>query len=146
MEWLVEKCVEIGIDQITFIYCQHSERKKINMDRLEKVAISAMKQSQQVWLPKLRDTSFQQIMTSSESQRFIAHVDATNPFHLSQQATEGGTYLILIGPEGDFSEDELRTAQANGFRKVNLGPNRLRTETAGLLAVTALNLINSPSA
>lgn len=145
MEWMVEKCVEIGVEQITFIYCQHSERKKVNMDRLEKVAISAMKQSQQVWLPKLSDTSFQHMVSGSETQRFIAHVDTTNPFHLSQLANRGGNYLILIGPEGDFSDEELLAAQNKGFRKVNLGPNRLRTETAGLLAVTTLNLINTPS-
>jgi 16S rRNA (uracil1498-N3)-methyltransferase len=144
MEWLVEKCTELGVDQISFIHCRHSERKSVNLERLEKVAISAMKQSQQAWLPTLEESvPFSKVLLSEARQRFIAHVDATNPRHLIHVAANGKTSLVLIGPEGDFSEDELNQALISGFEKVSLGPHRLRTETAGLVATTTLHLINA---
>jgi 16S rRNA (uracil1498-N3)-methyltransferase len=143
IEWFVEKAVELGIDQISFILCANSERKSLKMDRLEKVAISAMKQSQQAWLPKLLPVvPFNNILTTSSNQRFIALVDTHNPRHLNSAARAGGEYLVLIGPEGDFSPDELQSALGSGFLKVSLGNTRLRTETAGLAACHILNLIN----
>jgi len=141
-EWFVEKATEIGVDQISFILCKNSERKVINHERVEKVAVSAMKQSQQARLPLISQMiPFRDILSVSADQRFIAHVDSTNPKHLKAVAISAKKYIILIGPEGDFSPDELSLAQHNGFEKVSLGPNRLRTETAGLTACQILNLI-----
>ncbi len=104
-----------------------------------------MKQSKQAWLPEVVDIMlFKDFLpTVSEDQRYIAYVDDSNPDHLFSVAKPGGTYVVLIGPEGDFTSEELAMALANGFKKVNLGPNRLRTETAGLYGVTVLNTVNS---
>lgn len=144
MEWLVEKCVEIGISEISFMRTQHSERKRVNSDRLLKVAISAMKQSQQAWLPRLNtEVDFDSLLALSVEQKFIAHVDATNPVHLAQAAKAGKNTLVLIGPEGDFTNEELTAALKHGFVKVSLGANRLRTETAGLVACCLLNSVNA---
>ncbi len=144
MEWMIEKSVELGIEKISFLRCKTSVRASINMERIEKIAISAMKQSQQVWLPSVGTVtpfgSF--IMDLTEKQKFIATVGTRIPKHLKDLATPSSDYAILIGPEGDFSRDELEAAQLASFQPVSLGPNRLRTETAGLTAVTILNLIN----
>lgn len=142
MEWFIEKATEIGVDQISFVLCKNSERKVINYERLEKVTVSAMKQSQQAWLPQLSQLiPFNTLMSSPADQKFIAYVDASNPKHLQMVSRPKKNYLVLIGPEGDFTKDELELAQQHGFEKVSLGPNRLRTETAGLSAVQVLNLI-----
>jgi len=144
IEWFVEKTVELGIDQISFILCANSERKSMKMDRLEKVAVSAMKQSRQAWLSQLTPLlPFQHVLNSDSKQKFIAFVYPQNPQHLKSAAKPGGEALVLIGPEGDFSLEELQSAQDKGFQKVSLGTNRLRTETAGLAACHILNLINS---
>jgi 16S rRNA (uracil1498-N3)-methyltransferase len=146
LEWMVEKCVEIGIDKITFINCDNTERPWLKTERLKKVALSAMKQSQRATLPELSDLiPFQEFMQLSRGtdQRFIAHVDQSNPDHIYKKAEKGRNYLVLIGPEGDFSPSELALSQQNDFQKVSLGPNRLRTETAGLFACSILNLINA---
>ena len=122
--------------------CKNSERKVINYERLEKMAVSAMKQSQQAWLPRLSEmTPFKEILLASADQKFIAHVDSNNPKQLSGVSKTKKNYLVLIGPEGDFSKEELELAEKNNFEKVGLGPNRLRTETAGLAAVQILNFI-----
>ena len=144
IEWMVEKSVEIGIEKISFLLCKTSERKSINMERLEKIVVSAMKQSQQAWLPEIiQMISLQKFMEERpETQKFIALVDDKNPNLLRHLASPQSEYVILIGPEGDFTEEELVAASAAGFKKVSLGPNRLRTETAGLAAVLALNLLN----
>jgi 16S rRNA (uracil1498-N3)-methyltransferase len=144
MEWFVEKATEMGVDQISFILCQNSERKTINLDRMEKIAISAMKQSGQAWLPQLSGIiPFKEILKSEASQKFIAFVDETNSDHLKSMAKANGNHLVLIGPEGDFREGELSSALLADFKKTSLGKNRLRTETAGLVACQILNLINS---
>ena len=144
MEWLVEKNVEMGIDEISFMQCQTSERKNINTERIEKIAVSAMKQSQQAWLPVIHPLKpFREIIQHQADQKFIGHVDASNPHHLKALAQPKKKYLILIGPEGDFSNEELELAQKNGFEKIKLGTNRLRTETAGMVACQVLHLINS---
>ncbi len=143
IEWFVEKAVEIGVDQISFVLCQKSERKNINIERIQKVAISAMKQSQQSTLPLLTLLlPFNQIVSVKADQKFIAYVDQDNPDLLKNKAAKGKNCLVLIGPEGDFSKEELNLAFQNHFIKVSLGPNRLRTETAGLAACHILNLIN----
>lgn len=144
MEWLVEKCTEIGIDKITFVRCKTSERPSVPLERLQKLVLSAMKQSRQAWLPEVRDmVIFNDFLsTVTEEQRFIAYVDDANPDQLFAVAKPGRDSVLMIGPEGDFTTEELSLAVAAGFLKVSLGPNRLRTETAGLIGVSALNLRN----
>lgn len=143
IEWFVEKSVELGIDQISFAACKNSERKSLVLERLEKLAISAMKQSVQAWLPSFSPLRpFSEIIKIEAGQKFIAFVDVENPVHLMSAAKAGGDYLVLIGPEGDFTNDELKNALDHGFQKVSLGNHRLRTETAGIAACQVLNLLN----
>jgi 16S rRNA (uracil1498-N3)-methyltransferase len=143
IEWFVEKAVEIGIDRISFLLCQKSERKNINQDRLQKLAVSAMKQSHQTVLPIISPIEkFSNLVKENADEKFIAYVDSKNPDLLKSKAHQGKNYLVFIGPEGDFSKEELNLALQNDFRKVSLGPNRLRTETAGLAACHILNLLN----
>lgn len=142
-EWFVEKAVELGIEQIHFMLCKNSERKHLNLDRLEKIVVSAMKQSGQVRLPVIEGIiPFQDIVTLSADQKFICFVDIENPNQLKAMAQPNKSYLVLLGPEGDFRQDEMELALAHGYTKVGLGPNRLRTETAALAACHTLNLIN----
>jgi len=145
IEWFVEKAVELGIDEITFIECEHTERQHLKMERLEKMAISAMKQSLKASLPLINPpANFRNIIIASHtSEKYIAYVDNDNPSHLKNLVKPGSSYLVLIGPEGDFSEEELILAEARGFNKVSLGPGRLRTETAGMAACHILNLANT---
>lgn len=145
IEWMVEKCVEIGVDEITLLHCRKTERKVFKIGRIEKIAISAMKQSKRAWLPTINQlTPFQEFMKHVDSQasRYIAHVDHSNSTHLQSVAKRDGSYVVLIGPEGDFSTEELELAAQNNFVKVSLGNYRLRTETAGLMACQVLNLVN----
>lgn len=142
IEWMVEKCIELGIDAIHFITTKHSERKKINLDRVRKIVVAAMKQSQQAWLPEIEECSFVTSLQLKSDQKFIAHVDSANPALLKNLATPAKSYTVLIGPEGDFAPSEITEAIEQGFQKVSLGPNRLRTETAGLAACHILNLAN----
>jgi 16S rRNA (uracil1498-N3)-methyltransferase len=144
IEWFVEKSVELGVDKISLADCDHTERAFVKPDRLVKVAVSAMKQSLKSSLPLIQSISPLKtiIQAASEDQRFIAFVDPSNPHHLKDLAEKHKTYCILIGPEGDFSPEELTLALEHGFRKVSLGSSRLRTETAGLAACHILNLIN----
>lgn len=144
IEWLVEKATEVGVDQISLIVCEHSERRHVKLDRLQKVAISAMKQSVKATLPVITGpepiSAFLKNTTFDE--KFIAYVDFENDLHLMGLATPGKRYGILVGPEGDFTKQELSAALESGYKKVSLGNSRLRTETAGLVACTILNLIN----
>ncbi len=146
LEWFLEKAIEFGIDEISLLQCRHSERAKINMDRLEKKAVSAMKQSLNLFMPRLHSLSkfdaFVKKMASSEEQRFIAYVDASIPQHLKEAARPGHAACVLIGPEGDFAPEEIAAARNAGFVPVSLGKSRLRTETAGMAACHILNLIN----
>jgi 16S rRNA (uracil1498-N3)-methyltransferase len=147
MEWLVEKCTEIGMDKITFVRCKTSERPSVPLERLQKLVLSAIKQSKQAWLPEVADMiAFKEFLTTvTEEQRFIAYVDEANPDHLLRVSKPVGNVVLLIGPEGDFSPEELTLALATGFRKVSLGGNRLRTETAGLVAVSMLQSLHEAS-
>lgn len=146
IEWFVEKAVEVGIERISFFFSQHSERRVLKLERLEKIAISAMKQSLQAYLPKLDDAlPFGELLkTISENERFIAHLPPNEPpVNLTKRATAAGQYAVLIGPEGDFSGNEIQQAVTAGFQLVTLGSNRLRTETAALTACQLLNFINA---
>jgi len=145
IEWLIEKCTEIGVDKISFIESSNSERTKVRMDRLQKKAVSALKQSHNPFLPKLEElVSFSRIVANSnEDEKFICYVDKSTDHNLFKVASPAKTYCILIGPEGDFTESELELAIEHGFIKTSLGRNTLRTETAGLYSVSILNLINS---
>ncbi len=143
MEWLVEKATEIGVGSITLVECTRNERKKIGHERLVKMAVSAMKQSQQSWLPEIRPMiAFKAAIDEKHDQKFIAFVDHSNPDHLKNLAKPGKTYGLLIGPEGDFTDDEIKLAMTNGWEKVSLGNTRLRTETAALVGCLTLVLAN----
>jgi 16S rRNA (uracil1498-N3)-methyltransferase len=146
MEWLVEKCVEIGIDEISFIQTRYSERKEIKIPRIQKIAIGAMKQSLKAFLPKINEmVSWKEFLKSdfTKTQNFIAHLEEGERILLQNAVQIKGNYTILIGPEGDFSPEEIKQAIEKGFKPVSLGESRLRTETAGLVACHTLNLINS---
>jgi 16S rRNA (uracil1498-N3)-methyltransferase len=148
MEWLVEKCTEMGIDEISFLQTRYSERKEIKIERLHKIAISALKQSQNRHLPvlhemvKIGEFLKKNKQESIDNQRFIGYVSEQYRTPLKQLVTINGSYLILIGPEGDFSEDEITQAISLGFQPVSLGNSRLRTETAGLVACHSFHLLN----
>ncbi len=145
IEWFVEKATELGIDHITLMECHHTGRSHFKPERLKKIAIAAMKQSLKAVLPSISDglIPFREMVDCEEKHRYIAYVDPTNPVHLRDAVPADGAYVVLIGPEGDFAPEELDKALANGFRKVSLGPARLRTETAGIVACHVLNLINT---
>lgn len=134
-EWFLEKATEIGVDEITPIICDHSERKIIKTERFDKILISAMKQSNQLYLPvlnspvKLVDFLSQEII----GQKFIAHCEETSKTELKDQIQPKENYTLLIGPEGDFSIHEINLALAAGFSPVALGNTRLRTETAAII-------------
>lgn len=144
IEWFVEKSIELGIDEITFIQCDHSERIKIKMERMQRIAVSAIKQSLKASLPKLNDLMlFNDFIQREDSkEKFIAFVDTDNQDHLKNLATPAASYCVLIGPEGDFTNEELLLAMNNGYKKTSLGKSRLRTETAALAACHTLNLLN----
>lgn len=135
LEWFLEKATEIGIDEITPVLCDHSERKIVKDDRLEKIIVSAMKQSYKAFLPKLNPlTPLKDLLTADiKGGKFIAHCYEEQRSSLKEVLNREQN-LILIGPEGDFSEDELKQAMLNRFVPVTLGASRLRTETAALVA------------
>lgn len=146
MEWMVEKAVEIGVDEITFLDCKFSERSVVKTARLDKIVVSAMKQSRKAWKTDLHDiVPFRDFITDCRvGGLYIAHCydeverrylfDELKAMPVSEEVT------ILIGPEGDFSVDEVREAMAHGYRSVHLGSSRLRTETAGLSAIMMAQL------
>jgi 16S rRNA (uracil1498-N3)-methyltransferase len=144
IEWFVEKATEIGIHTITPLLCHHSERKQIKTDRLNKIVVSACKQSKKPHFPSVNElTPIDQIIANAqESQRFIAHCHEQDKKQLFTEIKPNADILILIGPEGDFSEDEVRATVNAGFVQVSLGTSRLRTETAGLVACHIASLAN----
>ena len=145
-EWLVEKAVEVGINEISFLNCQFSERRSLKMERIQKIVVAAAKQSRAAFMPDIHDlTKFKGFIDShSEGNRFIAHcydeVPRINLFDRLCQLPPSDDVLVLVGPEGDFSIDEVRYAVESGFISVDLGKSRLRTETAGLSAVMMMQL------
>ena len=142
---MVEKCTEIGIDEITPLLCRYSERKQIRQDRLEKVILSAAKQSLTPYIPILNPiTDFTSFVSNAKEQtRFIAHCYNEDKRQLKDEIRPHKSCLVLIGPEGDFSQQEVSTALALGFVPVSLGNSRLRTETAGVVACHTAILMNS---
>lgn len=148
MEWLVEKAVEVGLDELTLLDCDHSERSFLKTDRLQRLAVSAMKQSLHTTLPVInpavRLADWLQAADLGDAQRFIAHCDDSHRTDLAAVLRPGRDTVVLIGPEGDFSKAEIALALQCGFQPVSLGPARLRTETAALYAVVAANFTNTP--
>lgn len=144
MEWFAEKATEIGITEITPLLCDHSERKVIKNERLEKILVSAMKQSKKAFLPQLNEmTGFDHFMKShNHSNGFIAHCYEQDKRLLSSSYKAGSDVVVMIGPEGDFSEREVELAIQLGYVPVSLGKSRLRTETAGIVACHTVQLIN----
>ncbi len=142
-EWFLEKATEIGIDEITPLICEHSERVQIRIDRLQKIILSAAKQSIKAYLPKLHEPmKFPDfIKLNHTASRFVAYVEEKQPIHL-KTAYHQGDCTILIGPEGDFSRKEMDLARMHQFNPVSLGPARLRTETAAIVACLVINLLN----
>jgi 16S rRNA (uracil1498-N3)-methyltransferase len=140
LEWFVEKATEIGVSSITPIICDHSERAKLNENRLQKVCISAMKQANRLHLPSIQPlTSYAEFIKSDESDnKLIAHCHQDDKMNLTEIEL-GGSVSVLIGPEGDFSFNEIEAAIKSDYVSVSLGKSRLRTETAGLTACTLLN-------
>lgn len=143
-EWFAEKATEIGLDELTFLNCRFSERKVIKTERISKILISAIKQSLKARLPRLNEmTDFNKFVTQPfEGQKFIAHCYEGEKQLLKDIIHKGENALVLIGPEGDFSEEEVKKAIDNGFIPISLGRSRLRTETAALVACHILNLQN----
>jgi 16S rRNA (uracil1498-N3)-methyltransferase len=146
-EWFVEKAVEIGVSEITAIQCKNSEKTKSRSPRIERILIAALKQSLRYVLPVFHsDTSLQTLIkTAKETQKFIAHCgEEEGPTPLLQQVCKRNTdTLVLIGPEGDFTPQEIALAKEYGFTTVRLGSNRLRTETAALVACNTIHFVNA---
>lgn len=146
MEFFMEKATEIGIDEISFLKTFHSERKNINLDRCRKILVSAVKQSLKVYVPQLNDlVKFNDFVKENHPEnKLIAHCDEDfTRLNFKEFIQPQKDYLILIGPEGDFSKEEIELALQNGFTGISLGNQRLRTETAALNAIFAANWINN---
>jgi 16S rRNA (uracil1498-N3)-methyltransferase len=144
-EWFVEKAVETGIDEITPVFCRFSERKNVNVERLAKIVIAACKQSQQARFPKINvPLAFSEFIKQDvDGQCFIAHCYAAEKRYLGDVLQPKKPITLLVGPEGDFSEAEVQAALDNGFTPVTLGNNRLRTETAGVVASVIAGVVNN---
>ena len=147
MEWAIEKCVEIGVDEITPLLCRFSERKQLRTDRLEKIILSAAKQSLTPYLPVLHElTPYDEFIKVQRDKvqctKYIAHCYKEDKHVLKDEIERGRDVLVLIGPEGDFSEQEVKDALSAGFIPVSLGNSRLRTETAAVVACHTAILIN----
>ena len=146
MEWMVEKATEVGVDEISFLNCAFSERRVVKNPRIEKIIVSAMKQSHKAWKPVLNEMStFAHFIEQPRAGvKYIAHcydeIPRVNLFDELRKTPDEMEMTVLIGPEGDFSIDEVRQAVDHGYQSVSLGTSRLRTETAGLSAVMMMQL------
>ena len=146
MEWMTEKITEIGIDELSFLDCQFSERRVVKLPRIEKIVVSAVKQSHKAWMPVVHEmTAFKTFISQPrEGRKYIAHcydeIPRTYLFDELQKPSDSEDATVLIGPEGDFSIQEVRQAIEAGWQSVHLGKSRLRTETAGLSAVMMMQL------
>jgi 16S rRNA (uracil1498-N3)-methyltransferase len=144
-EWFLEKATEIGVDEVTPLICEHSERRTIRHDRLNKVITAAVKQSLKAYHPVLNEmTPFDKFISEKiHGQLLIAHQEENEPVLLQQAYKNAPNVTILIGPEGDFSDDELKESLEAGYKCVSLGKSRLRTETAAVLACHTISLMNN---
>jgi len=144
LEWFLEKATEIGIDEISLIICQRSERKEAKTDRLNKIITSAIKQSLKAYHPVLNEpVAFAKFLAKSfDGEKYIAHCEKGDKATLPSAVKKQDKYLILIGPEGDFSPNEIDEALQNGYKAITLGDSRLRTETAALEACFEINFLN----
>ncbi len=145
IEWFLEKATEIGIDEVSLTLCQRSERKEAKVERLDKIITSAVKQSLKAYHPVLNPLQplGKLISQPFDGQKFIAHcLPGADKVSMASQLQACGKYLILIGPEGDFTEKEIADALQNGFKPITLGDSRLRTETAALEACFEVNFLN----
>ncbi len=143
MEWFLEKAVEMGIDKISFFIGEHSERTSIKRERLEKIMISALKQSLKAYMPELNENAnYKELIKSNEKKKYIAYCKPEGRTSIKESYQKGEDVLILIGPEGDFSEKEVELALNNGFQAITLGESRLRTETAALFALQSIHFVN----
>ena len=146
MEWMVEKATEVGVDEISFLNCTFSERKLVKVPRLDKIVISAVKQSHKAWKPVLHDMeSFKAFVSQPRAGRkYIAHcyeeVPRQSLFDELRKPSDDKDVTVLVGPEGDFSIEEVKLAMDYGYQSVDLGKSRLRTETAGLSVVMMMQL------
>lgn len=144
VEWMIEKGVEIGVDEISFIQSKNSERTTIKIDRIIKIVESAVKQSLQAFIPKVNEiinlNNF--LINTIADQKFIAHCHDDSKINLRQIDFKQKNTVVIIGPEGDFSKDEINLATKNNYQSVSLGNNRLRTETAGLFICQAASLLS----
>lgn len=146
IEWFVEKAVEIGVDEISFLHCKNSERKILKIDRIQKIVESAVKQSLQFYIPKLNDLiAYQKFIEQQDvfHSKFIAHCQTSNLPFLTKISKPEQNSLVLIGPEGDFTIEEVSLAKSIGFQEISLGATRLRTETAALYAVNAFSVLSN---
>jgi 16S rRNA (uracil1498-N3)-methyltransferase len=144
IEWFVEKAVEMGVDKISFFTSEHSERTVVKRERIEKIMVSALKQSLKAYMPELDETiNFKDLVKNSqESKKFIAYCKPEGRTSIKESYNKEEDVLILIGPEGDFSENEVAFAIENGFKTITLGESRLRTETAALFALQGIHFVN----
>ncbi|MEM9328201.1 MAG: RsmE family RNA methyltransferase [Bacteroidota bacterium] len=142
MEWMVEKVAELGVDHVTFLLTQNAERRKLRLDRLRKKAISALKQSKGAYLLTLHDQREFEDCFEGDDKKVIAYVDDQLP-HITAAVPRLTDISLFIGPEGDFTEEEVKFAKDRGAHCVGLGPSVLRTETAGIVACCAIHLINN---
>jgi len=146
MEWMVEKAVEIGVDKISFIICDRSERKHLDLNRLQRVAVSALKQSKGIWLPELKIISLFQFLNDYKAinaDKFIAYCnDKETVIKIANIKIQQNDAIFLIGPEGDFTPQEILFAKENGFQQISLGEKILRTETAALFATCWFSIIS----
>jgi len=143
-EWFVEKAVEIGIQEISFVLTRYSERNNIKMNRIKSRAISSMKQSLKAYLPQINDilSIDDFVETCSNFEKYVGYLGDKNTNFLSESTQPCNNYCVLIGPEGDFISEEIELALSCDFKTISLGKNRLRTETAGIAACHILNIIN----
>lgn len=149
IEWMVEKAVEIGVDKIVLLKCERSERKHLRTDRLQRIMISAMNQSLSAYYPEIEELSSYEDFVKNVPQdydKFFGYCSENFPRKdFVKECKAGKDMVVMIGPEGDFTIDEVNKAVDNGFLPVTLGEKRLRTETAGVFAVCAVNIINQMS-
>lgn len=143
-EWFLEKATEIGIDEITPIICDRSERKEVKLDRSNKIITTAIKQSLKAYHPTLNpQTAFKEFIATAKADfKFMAHCEEGEKSEIKSGFEKRGDYLVLIGPEGDFSSSEIELALQSGFVPITLGESRLRTETAALQACFEINYLN----